>query len=171
MVIPNSQGQNPICLVYDEELDILVHGCQGGYFIPLDALLFIQQKLNNTIDFANNNDVNLLNNPQKERVRPKRDKDISPKIYKPTRIYVMLDWHTGYHKIGRSKSPFDRERTLQSEKPTIELLFYFEATEDVETKLHNIFDNKRVRGEWFNLTDEDIQYIKQLGDITTTVKS
>ena len=78
-----------------------------------------------------------------------------------TRVYVMIDKNTGYYKIGRSKNPKARERTLQSEKPTIEMLFNYPGLNIDEKELHNLFIEKRVRGEWFDLSGGDIQMIKE----------
>lgn len=75
----------------------------------------------------------------------------------PPKTYLMLDSNTGYIKIGRSVNPKKRETTLQSEKPNITLLKTCDS--DIETKLHKIFKDKRVRGEWFSLSKEDINYI------------
>ena len=72
----------------------------------------------------------------------------------------MFDKNTGYYKIGRSKNPKHREMTLQSEKPTIEMLFYFEAKNKDEKELHNLFSEKRIRGEWFDLSGTDINTIQ-----------
>ena len=41
-----------------------------------------------------------------------------PKVLKSF-VYLMVDEANGCHKIGMSDSPFYREHTLQSEKPTI----------------------------------------------------
>lgn len=71
--------------------------------------------------------------------------------------YIMVDEHTNYTKIGFSVSPEKRERTLQAEKPTIKLIHIFE--ENHERHLHNEFSHKRVRGEWFNLTEKEVQKI------------
>ena len=74
-----------------------------------------------------------------------------------TKTYLMLDANTGYTKIGRSKDPKARERTLQSEKPSITL---FAICDDlVESEIHKYYEKKRVRGEWFDLSDEDIENI------------
>jgi hypothetical protein len=78
---------------------------------------------------------------------------------KPTFIYVMIDKNTGYYKIGKSVDPKHRERTLQSEKPTIEMLYVFSAKSSDEKKLHEIFKQKRIRGEWFDLSGSDVQLI------------
>lgn len=77
-----------------------------------------------------------------------------------TYVYVMIDHNTKYFKIGRSNSPLKRERTLQSEKPTIELIHKFECEYGIEKELHNKFNDKKIRGEWFKLDDNDIKYIK-----------
>ena len=81
----------------------------------------------------------------------------SPSAYKP-KTYLMRDSFRGYYKIGKSKNPKIRECTLQAEVPTIELLHVIE--DDIETYLHKKFDTKRLRGEWFDLTHSDVNYIK-----------
>lgn len=78
-----------------------------------------------------------------------------------TKVYVMLDKNTGYYKIGRSKNPTYRERTLQSEKPTIEMLFNWDAKVKDEKVLHDKFQDKRIRGEWFDLSGGDLNCIKE----------
>lgn len=79
----------------------------------------------------------------------------------PIRIYVMIDNHTGYYKIGKSKNPKYREKTLQSEKPSIHMMFYYEGCSEDEKALHKMFAEKRIRGEWFDLNGSDVQKIKE----------
>ncbi|MBR5631069.1 MAG: GIY-YIG nuclease family protein [Bacteroidales bacterium] len=79
-------------------------------------------------------------------------------------VYLMKDETNGYHKIGISNRPEYRERTLQSEKPTIVLLCAKEfptriIAEAIESALHKAFEDKRLRGEWFNLSDKDVMEI------------
>ena len=81
-------------------------------------------------------------------------------------VYLMLDKSNNYYKIGESKTPEYRERTLQSEKPCIELLCAKKYTNKtlahtVEKALHRAFANKRIRGEWFNLSELDVLAIKE----------
>ena len=82
------------------------------------------------------------------------------KIDKSTKVYLMIDNHTGFYKIGRSKNPSTREKTLQSQKPSIELLYYWNGLNKDERNLHKMFEEKRVRGEWFDLNYNDIDGIK-----------
>ena len=79
---------------------------------------------------------------------------------RPTFVYVMIDKNTGLYKIGRSVKPKARESTLQSEKPTIEMIFTYNAINKDEKYLHEMFKDKRYRGEWFSLDHLDLEKIK-----------
>ena len=79
-------------------------------------------------------------------------------------VYLMRDNTNGYHKIGISNKPEYREKTLQSEKPSIEMLACKKfptrkIAEAIESALHTAYSLQRVRGEWFNLNDEDVAAI------------
>ena len=80
-------------------------------------------------------------------------------------LYLMKDFNTGYYKIGISNSPEYREKTLQSEKPTIEMIsnkkyISRKIAHSFEQALHKTFSNKRVRGEWFDLNQRDVKEIE-----------
>lgn len=79
-------------------------------------------------------------------------------------VYLMHDTTNGYYKIGISNKPYYREKTLQSEKPTIELIAskkfpVRKIAESIEKSLHSVYDNKRLRGEWFELDEKDVEHI------------
>lgn len=77
-----------------------------------------------------------------------------------TFIYLMKDEINGFIKIGRAKNPEFRERTLQSEKPTIKLIYKSKGFVSDETLLHKKYKKYRLRGEWYRLTNEQIDEIK-----------
>lgn len=84
-------------------------------------------------------------------------------------VYLMHDTVNGFYKIGISNSPEWREKTLQSEKPTIELLaakkfIRRKLAAAFEKALHETYSEKRLRGEWFQLSPEDV------ADICITLK-
>tara|TARA_R110002167_G_C12286105_1_gene615606 strand:- start:66 stop:518 length:453 start_codon:yes stop_codon:yes gene_type:complete len=83
------------------------------------------------------------------------------KEYKETqklkKTYLMKDNHNNFYKIGYSKNPRLREKTLQSEKPSIKMVKVWDY--DIERKLHDLYDEFRVRGEWFNLSKIQVRYI------------
>lgn len=70
------------------------------------------------------------------------------------KTYLMIDEHSSLIKIGRSISPSVREDTLGAQVPRIKLLFTLDK--DIEMELHSIFKNKRVRGEWFRLSMDEV---------------
>lgn len=79
-------------------------------------------------------------------------------------VYLMKDISNGYYKIGISNTPEYREKTLQSEKPTIEMLACKKfptrkIAEAIESALHTAYSQQRLRGEWFNLTEADVAAI------------
>lgn len=95
------------------------------------------------------------------RVKPKSKKIDKMISLKQSYIYLMKNYRNGYYKIGRSLNPEYRERTLQAEAPEIGLEFVSPLTPSIlEGKLHNFFKEKRIRGEWFSLSEKDVEYIK-----------
>ena len=73
------------------------------------------------------------------------------------KTYLMYDESTQKIKIGKSCNPNNRERTLFSDRCTIYLLAYCDY--DIESVLHSMYSDYRVRGEWFNLSKNQVRYI------------
>lgn len=81
-------------------------------------------------------------------------------------VYLMHDKANGFYKIGISNRPEYREHTLQSEKPSIVLIVAKEfpiraIAEAFEAALHKTYEKQRIRGEWFNLTPQDVENLKR----------
>lgn len=79
-------------------------------------------------------------------------------------VYLMIDTTNGFHKIGISNNPEYRERTLQSEKPSIEMICSKrfptrEIARAIESSLHSVYSTKNIRGEWFKLDDIDVIHL------------
>lgn len=79
-------------------------------------------------------------------------------------VYLMKDLTNGYYKIGISNNPQYREHTLQSEKPTIEMIGNKKfpsrkIAEAFEKALHQAYSNQHIRGEWFSLSGFDVATI------------
>jgi hypothetical protein len=89
-------------------------------------------------------------------------------INEPCYLYLMEDLTNNLNKIGISNSPQYREKTLQSEKPQIVIVAAKQypsrrIAASIEKALHELYKEKRIRGEWFNLSDnERIEIIKTL---------
>ena len=90
----------------------------------------------------------------------------SQEIKQPTaefegRSFLYLMRHSnGLTKIGRSVQPKAREKTLQAEDPRLEMILCVDGQGYREKTLHRIFDELRVRGEWFQLEDRHVEWIK-----------
>lgn len=72
-------------------------------------------------------------------------------------IYAIGHPH-GYVKIGRSKDPQHRLKNHQTSTPyELWIIVQIPVTdgEKIERELHEEFSNRHVRGEWFELLDED----------------
>lgn len=89
----------------------------------------------------------------------------SPKDITSGNVYLMKNGLNGRIKIGRTKNkPVYRERTLQSQEPEVNLIFYRKVSDMSETEryLHTLFASKRFRGEWFDLSKEDVEEAKSI---------
>lgn len=65
-------------------------------------------------------------------------------------------------KIGKANCVKGRLSTLQTGHYTdLELLLTLPGGYEVERELHNRFADKRVRGEWFNLTSDDLEWVRE----------
>lgn len=68
-------------------------------------------------------------------------------------------------KIGRAFNVKSRLYSMKVGNPfDIELIFSIKVPDDkaIEKELHNKFENKHHKGEWFNLTDEDVEQVKEI---------
>jgi len=95
-----------------------------------------------------------------KRFKESREKQNASKTNISGNIYLMKNNRNGYTKIGFTKNnPKFRERTLQSEEPEINLILSYKGNLQDEENLHNQFDKKCIRGEWFDLNEEDFKEI------------
>jgi len=76
-------------------------------------------------------------------------------------VYLMLNNDTSLIKIGYSKTPNYRERTLHSQEPSIHLIACWETEKIKEKELHKKYNAKKIRGEWFRLTLSDLKEIEE----------
>lgn len=76
-------------------------------------------------------------------------------------VYIVRSV-TGHCKIGCAKDPNDRLRTFGVKLPfeiELDLLIPTDDHRALEKKLHQLFDYERVGGEWFKLSESDIEMI------------
>lgn len=65
-------------------------------------------------------------------------------------------------KIGKSIDATNRLSGFQTGSGLeLEILFTVLGYSAEETELHKLFDSKRAQGEWFNLTSEDLEWMRE----------
>lgn len=102
--------------------------------------------------------------PNHQPLYERKSQEISTQTSQLCHVYLMLDTTNNYYKIGMSNKPEYREKTLQGDKPSIELLCSKEypnkgIARSIEQALHSNFSSKRIRGEWFELDLMEVQNI------------
>ncbi|MBT2572181.1 GIY-YIG nuclease family protein [Planococcus sp. ISL-110] len=95
----------------------------------------------------------------------------------PGYVYFVQEYMTGSFKIGKTKH-IDRRMNVFNVKLPFEnkLVFLIKTADHHQTEIafHQHFSDKRLEGEWFNLTREDLAWIKRgfyTEDIHKTIKS
>jgi hypothetical protein len=85
---------------------------------------------------------------------------------KPTNGYVyLIKADNGLYKIGKSKNLHARINEFGVKLPVKTELIHSIANSDfstLELELHERFSDKREHGEWFRLSESDIEEIKQI---------
>lgn len=81
-------------------------------------------------------------------------------------VYVFVA-QNGYSKIGLSRSPHGRLRAItMSASPIVKVMFIKTTNMNVtESSLHIALQSKRSHGEWFRLTDDDMETLEKLSDV------
>jgi len=85
-------------------------------------------------------------------------------------LYVLYNKYTGYTKIGITNNTNRRFKELSlASGVALEVLIYAEfqvdydeTPKEVELFLHKYFENKRILGEWFNLSLRDFVEVRNL---------
>lgn len=92
---------------------------------------------------------------------------------KPKGFVYILDGGNGLYKIGMSKTPKIRIRTLGVCLPFDLVTVCLIGSDDyitLEQELHDVFASKRVRGEWFRLNNDDLEWlIEDAGAMGTSI--
>ena len=79
--------------------------------------------------------------------------------------FIYLVHCEGFYKIGIATNLRKRVSNIQTSNPFKVTLVAYTKTENVfadELELHELFKDKRVRGEWFKLNDDDLFYLREI---------
>jgi hypothetical protein len=91
-------------------------------------------------------------------------KNENQNLYDYGYIYFFQELNTGKIKIGKTKNLENRIKNLKSMLPfKSELVHHIPTSNhsDVEKYFHRKYRSKKVKGEWFDLNEDDIVFIKK----------
>jgi len=103
---------------------------------------------------------------EKEELKKNKKNKKSRKTPKAGYVY-LLQSPSEYYKIGFSATPEDRVKTFKNKLPfEVEYICLIptDNMKKLEGELHDRFEDRRVDGEWFALTENDVAYIKLLAE-------
>lgn len=89
--------------------------------------------------------------------------DYKKELKKEKSTYVYAISNGRHIKIGKSDDPINRMYDMQtSNSETLSLICSYKCMNqklgfDTEKSLHNIFHDKKARGEWFDITEQELQ--------------
>ena len=101
----------------------------------------------------------------REEFKRKRSRPPKPvRLPRPGWVYVVCSDNDVY-KIGMTRSLDSRITTLSVESPyEFELVMTIKSADPLalESSLHKKFSDKLIKGEWFNLDQEDLAFMEML---------
>jgi hypothetical protein len=76
-------------------------------------------------------------------------------------VYIGTDETKRFFKIGKTKDPERRQREICHMNPTFKMIYILDPVEttsegETEKLLHSRYAHKRVYGEWFDLSLDDL---------------
>lgn len=98
-----------------------------------------------------------------------KDQKIKEKI---TKGYIYLISDDRYIKIGITKNIKNRINSIQHGNPDANIIYYkyIENYVNIEKILHEKYKSKKIKGEWFKLSEYDINeikvYLEEVNEIT-----
>lgn len=77
-------------------------------------------------------------------------------------LYIITDTY-GNYKIGITNDMLRRNHEFSTDLPRhkIILTYYSQRYKELEKIFHKKFKTKNIKNEWFRLTNQDIEYIKE----------
>ena len=98
---------------------------------------------------------------QNEEYRASRANDVRKPS--PGYVYLFRD-KEGLYKIGRSKNPQQRAKDISQPNFPIDVICILKTNDAamLECNMHELFAEKRVEGEWFELDEADVNYFRRM---------
>ena len=157
-----------IFISWDNHKQCHVPGDQMGFLMTHQEVENLCDLLKKYLQTYTNQEIEEENKNLAISYSRKKPKTQTKRLKRKGHVYLLED-SGGYIKIGCSQDVKKRIENIQSNNPTIRVLRLIETSDiaGLESELHKAFANKRIKGEWFLLTKDDI---KQIEEIVETAK-
>jgi hypothetical protein len=109
-------------------------------------------------------EIELINDQQADSVEQSIKTCHPKKKDKPGYVYLIQS-ESGWYKIGKTSNPENRIRTFSVKLPfRVEYICLIKSNnmDELEMELHDYFKDQRIDGEWFELSIDDVDYIKSI---------
>lgn len=141
----------------------------NGKFLTRGEIIELGEVLQSTIDHLSSNQIAQAERIRNERVTAQWIKDQATQRQetpprKPKNGFVYIAKAERYTKIGMSKTPIKRISMFDVQSPfdvNLVLLIPSDNMDLTEAELHERFSHRRVRGEWFDLSTDEIASIAE----------
>jgi hypothetical protein len=155
---------NPLSLIISMQQGTIYLGANDMRYMDVDEMEELKHIIEHCIEnsMAKKYDYSAINKKIQQEKEIQNQKFIDERSREKivdTYVYLAFDNHSGYWKIGYSKNPKSREQGLKLSNPLIEMKHYFNGNRALEKGLHRHYVDKKIAGEWFALTDTDINEI------------
>jgi len=123
----------------------------------------IKNKIHNNTNYNSKNNMNfIINNVNLNSELGKLIINIinQHKTIENKYVYLMHDINGNSYKFGQTYDLIYREKTLRAKEPKIELIKFCQTNVITESDLKEKYISKRGRGEWFNLSDDEVNEVK-----------
>ncbi|EQA70750.1 GIY-YIG nuclease family protein [Leptospira noguchii] len=115
------------------------------------------------LELSGENRTKVVHQIYKKNAESRRLKSKNQELMAEGFIYIISD--DRHYKIGITKDVEARFQNLQTSTSSQLKIIYSEKLKNyrsLEKKIHKKFAHKRIKGEWFDLVDEDVIAIKTL---------
>lgn len=144
-----------------EDLDIK-YAAQSKALETLEKSLFIKRK---SFGLPLTRHFKLLSEEERQSLLDQKEEKST---FSKLKMVYLLKCGDRY-KIGIANDIERRIKELNERPYPVELLYYtrpIKNAHELESKLYQKYENKRLGGEWFNLDSDDILFISQLFEIS-----
>lgn len=84
-------------------------------------------------------------------------------------VYIASSANPGTYKIGFSRNLIQREMALRIGNPGFKIILCAKSMDcrRTESEIHKLYENQKISGEWFDLSDSDLSGLCRKYGFTT----